>query len=221
MRKPAKRGELWQVSCSVIWLHSPCRQRYRPIHSQVPGGEFVKRRAVIPLLLAASVVVSLWVAGPFGTIGFLLRAPIILMNDLISIARQAFASPSTSGVTVSPVSTTGLAASLNVVLPSTNAPPPPPQVNPVPTPPTLPPEVLVPPPNQILAPVEEILAPADPVLDPVQSAVDPIVDSVGKTLEPVTGPVENAAGSATEPVEKAAGGAVQDVKSALDKIGAP
>src|SRR3989449_4637472 len=140
MRKPAKRGELWQVSCSVIWLHSPCRQRYRPIHSQVPGVRFVKRRAVTPLLLAAAVVVSLWVAGPFGTIGFLLRAPIILMNDLISVARQAFASPSAfgtgqpqigaSGVTVSPVSTTALAASLDVVLPTTNAPPPPPQVNP-------------------------------------------------------------------------------------------
>ena len=193
----------------------------------------MKRRAVTPLLLAAAVVVSLWVAGPFGTIGFLLRAPIILMNDLISVARQAFASPSAFGtaqpevgtygvgIAVSPVSTTGLAASLNVLLPSTNPPPPPPQTSPVPTPPTLPPEVVVPPPNQILAPAEEILAPAEPVLDPVQSAVDPIVDSVEKTLEPVTGPVENAVGSATEPVEKAAGGAVQDVKSALDKIGAP
>src|SRR3989441_13360605 len=197
MRNPAKRGELWQVSCSVIWLHSPCRQRYRPIHSQVPGVRFVKRRVVMPLLLAASVVVSLWVAGPFGTIGFLLRAPIILMNDLISIARQAFASPSafatgqpqigTSGVTASPVSTTGLAASLDVVRPSVNSAPPSPQPSPIPTPP---PGVLVPPPTQILAPVEEILAPAEPVLDPVQSTVDPIVDSVGKTLEPVTGPAE-------------------------------
>src|SRR3989441_9170427 len=179
MRNPAKRGELWQVSCSVIWLHSPCRQRYRPIHSQVPGVRFVKRRVVMPLLLAASVVVSLWVAGPFGTIGFLLRAPIILMNDLISIARQAFASPSafatgqpqigTSGVTASPVSTTGLAASLDVVRPSMNSAPSSPQPSPTP-----PPKVLVPPTDQILAPVEEVLTPAEPVLDPVQSAVDPV-----------------------------------------------
>src|SRR2546428_12919515 len=158
MRNPAKRGELWQVSCSVIWLHSPCRQRYRHIHSQVPGVRFVKRRAVTPLLLAAAVVVSLWVAGPFGTIGFLLRAPIILMNDLISVARQAFASPSAfatgqpqisaSGVTASPVSTTGLAASLDVVRPSVNSASPSPQPRPIPTPPPL---ELVPPPTQILA----------------------------------------------------------------------
>jgi len=202
----------------------------------------VKRRVIIPVLLAASVIVSLWVAGPFGTIGFLLRAPIILMNDLISIARQAFASPSavgtgqpqtgTSGVTVSPVSTTGLAASLNVVRPSTNSAPPIPQPSPTPTPP---PGVLVPPPNEILAPVEEVLGPAEPVLDPVQNAVDPVVDSVEKTLEPVTNatePVTDAVDKALEPVKDAtggsgggsapdAGGAVHDVTNALDKIGVP
>lgn len=205
----------------------------------------MKPKAVVPLLLAASVAVSLWVAGPFGTIGFIVRSPIILMNDLISVIRQALV-PATAagtdlppiGLITLPVSTSGLATTLQVIQPSQHSAPTDTQVSPTPTPtPASPPGVLVPPSNE--DPVEEILQPAEPVLDPVQSVVDPIVDSAENVLQPVTDPVEKALEPVTEPVEKAiepvkdtiggsgggntpdVGGAVNDVKSALDKIGAP
>src|SRR5207245_10131949 len=76
----------------------------------------MKPRAAIPFLLAASVVVSLWVAGPFGIFGFIVRSPIILMNDLIAIVRQALIPTSISGIaqTAPPVSKSALAAYLQV-----------------------------------------------------------------------------------------------------------
>lgn len=188
------------------------------------------RGKVLPFLLAAFVVVSLWVAGPSGVVGFIVRSPIILMNDLLSILRYALGPSQTTASAVQvrqPLSTSGLAASLQVLPP--NAVPHAAQPSLVPLPaPTSPPGGVVPPPDTVLAPVEEILKPAGPVLGPIQNAVDPIVDSVGSALEPVTGLVESLVGPVTDTIGGSGGGttpnvggAVHDVKNALEKIGLP
>src|SRR5436309_14006829 len=148
----------------------------------------MKPRAAIPFLLAASVVVTLWVAGPFGLFGFLVRSPIILMNDLIAIVRQALIPTSISGIaqTAPPVSTSALAASLQVTPPSPH-----------------PATTTTPQPSPTPVPMPAPLPGTEPIMDTVQNSVDPIVDSAEhaltqikdsdeSALEPVTGPVEKA-----------------------------
>src|SRR5438552_13400319 len=121
----------------------------------------MKPRAAIPFLLAASVVVSLWVAGPFGIFGFIVRSPIILMNDLIAIVRQALITTSISSIaqTAPPVSTSALAASLQVTPPS-------------PLPGTKP----------ILDPLQNAV---NPVVDSADNALTPVTDPVENAVKPV------------------------------------
>jgi hypothetical protein len=171
----------------------------------------VRRKAVIPLLLAASAV--LWAAGPSGTMGFLLRSPIILINDLISVVRQALI-PQTVTSAGLPISTSALALSLGVPGPSTTSAPSNPPPGSTPTPP---PAAPVPPPDEILAPVQEVLSPAEPVLEPVQNAVEPAVNPVEQTLEPVNEAVGGSGGGNSPDV----GGAAQDAKSAVERLDLP
>ena len=173
----------------------------------------MKPRAAIPFLLAVSVVVSLWVAGPFGIFGFIVRSPIILMNDLIAIVRQALIPTSISGIaqTAPPVSTSALAASLQV---------PPPSPHPAPT--------TTPQPSPTPVPMPAPLPGTEPILDPLQNAVDPIVDSAENALTPVTDSVETAVEPVTGPVEKAldpvkdtigsAGGNTPDIGGAVHDV---
>jgi len=163
----------------------------------------MKPRAAIPFLLAASVVVSLWVAGPFGIFGFIVRSPIILMNDLIAIVRQALIPTSISSIaqTTPPVSTSGLAASLQVTPPS-------------PLPGTEP----------ILDPLQNAV---NPVVDSADNALTPVTDPVENAVKPVTGPVEKALDPVKDAIGSAGGdtpdigGAVHDVKDTLGGIGLP
>lgn len=189
----------------------------------------MRKRAGVFAVLAASAVVLLGVAAPPGTIRFLLRSPIVLVADLISVVRQVFAPGGPQPAMTDAPATGQIQAGGTPIVPSigsfaglpastSEAPPPPilpgpspaPEDQVIPAEPLPSPEEILPPPEQVLDPVEEVV---DPAVGPVEKALEPVVDQVEKVLDPV----EKAAEPVVDSVEKA----VEPVVDTVEKTAEP